>query len=147
MNNTFQLLENDTDVLLFDKDTYTVTRLKELIRDDFAQKLQAQFNNMNSTVANLFQSVSIKEAVFKIEDITWKSDNEGISCQLLRVASRGWQPGRLRICTSTEIISENRNSRSNIPLVKIKVSIEFCPDQPVEPESPLDDIRKMMQAI
>ena len=47
---------------------------------------------------------------------------EGVDFQILRAGSEGWQKGKM----------------------KIKVTLEFCPDEPeeVKPESPLDDIRK-----
>ncbi|QIR41598.1 hypothetical protein HCG51_25695 [Tolypothrix sp. PCC 7910] len=149
MNNIFQVLDNDTDVVLFEKDTYTVGRLKELIHNNFGNKFYTQFANGYQTVASLIQSVSINEAIFKVEDITWKSSCEGRRCQILRVGSRGWETGRLRIITSTEITTDNRitsNKVSSSPKVKIQVIIEFCPDELLAPESPLDDIRKMMQA-
>jgi hypothetical protein len=44
---------------------------------------------------------------------------EGVDCRILRSGAIGWQKGRL----------------------KVKVSVEFIPD---EPESPLDDIRRDM---
>jgi hypothetical protein len=44
---------------------------------------------------------------------------EGVDCRILRAGVIGWQKGRL----------------------KVKVSVEFIPD---EPESPLDDIRQDM---
>ncbi|WP_199321378.1 KGK domain-containing protein [Microcoleus sp. FACHB-831] len=31
------------------------------------------------------------------------------------------------------------------PEVNIQVCLEFCPDKPKDPESPLDDIRKMLK--
>ena len=47
---------------------------------------------------------------------------EGVDFQILRAGSEGWQKGKM----------------------KIKVTLEFCPNEPekVESESPLDDIRK-----
>lgn len=149
MNNIFQVLDNDTDVVLFEKDAYTVVRLKELIHNNFGEKLHTQLSNGYQTVASLIQSVSISEASFKVEDITWKSSSAGIRCQILRVGSRGWEIGRLRIITSTGITKDNHigaHKVSSSPKVKIQVIIEFCPDEPLEPESPLEDIRKMMQA-
>ncbi|BAY88217.1 hypothetical protein NIES3275_01920 [Microchaete diplosiphon NIES-3275] len=149
MINMFQVLDNDTDVVLFEKDTYTVGRLKELIHNNFGEKLHTQLSNGHQKVASIIQSVSVSEAVFKVEDITWKSSSEGIRCQILRVGSRGWEIGRIRIITSTGITTDNHigaHKISSYTTVKIQVTIEFCPDEPLEPESPLDDIRKMMQA-
>lgn len=48
----------------------------------------------------------------------------GIDGEVLRIGAKGWQKGKWRI----------------------KVSLEFSPDEPEisQPESPLDDIRQMM---
>lgn len=60
---------------------------------------------------------------------------EGINCEVLKLNSNAWQKGKIRI----------------------KLTLEFCPDEPKveqiiqsnnlevdQPESPLDDIRRMM---
>ena len=49
---------------------------------------------------------------------------DGVDGEVLRIGAKGWQKGKWRI----------------------KVSLEFSPDEPEisEPESPLDDIRQMM---
>jgi hypothetical protein len=44
----------------------------------------------------------------------------GFECQVLQPGKK-WQTGKIRI----------------------KINVEFCPDDPIEPESPLDEIRKM----
>jgi hypothetical protein len=54
----------------------------------------------------------------------WSS--AGVDCQILK-PSKNWQKGKVRI----------------------KVTLEFCPDEPEieeikEPESPLDDLRRMI---
>ena len=48
----------------------------------------------------------------------------GLNGELLKIGAKGWQKGKLRI----------------------KVSLEFYPDEPEisEPESPLDDLRQMI---
>ncbi|HEY9667708.1 MAG TPA: KGK domain-containing protein [Coleofasciculaceae cyanobacterium] len=58
---------------------------------------------------------------------------QGLDCEALRFGKKGWQKGKFRI----------------------QMSIEFCPDEPdmeeaspsnefLQPESPLDDLRQMM---
>lgn len=53
----------------------------------------------------------------------WFTD--GISCEILQIGAKGWKKGK----------------------IKIKVSVEFCPDEPEisEPESPLDEMRKALE--
>ncbi len=58
---------------------------------------------------------------------------EGVDCETLKFGAKGWQKGKVRI----------------------RVSLEFCPDEPeveetsasneiAQPESPLDDLRQMI---
>ncbi|WP_335204844.1 KGK domain-containing protein [Nostoc sp.] len=115
-----------------------------LISQHFRQKFHTQLKeNNNSSVSALFQMLCINEVNFQAEDITWQSSSAGINCKVFRVGSTGWQPGKLRIKVSTEIFPPS-NKFENYKL-NITVMLEFYPDNPNEPESPLDDIRKMMQ--
>jgi len=89
--------------------------------------------------SNAFPQVLIRieqlaEVITRRLNITDSQGNklceEGLACEVLQFNSRGWQKGRLRAT----------------------VILEFCPDEPPieekpitnEPESPLDDIRRMM---
>jgi len=47
----------------------------------------------------------------------------GVECKILQAGSNGWKSGK----------------------VKINVTIEFIPDEPLKAESPLDEIRREMQ--
>lgn len=53
--------------------------------------------------------------------------SDGLDCEILKIGAKGWQSGKL----------------------KIKVTLEFIPDEPniTEPESPLDDIRRMINEL
>ena len=46
---------------------------------------------------------------------------EGIDCEVLRLGAKGWQKG------------------------KVRINLEFCSNQPSQPESPLDDIRQTLK--
>ncbi|MBE9107647.1 hypothetical protein IQ229_22765 [Nostoc cf. edaphicum LEGE 07299] len=145
MNNICQLLDFGADVLLFNQDTYIVSRFKELISENFRRKFNTQLKeNNNSSVSVILRTLSINEINFHAEDIIWQSSSEGINCKVFRVGSTGWQPGKLRIKVSTEI-SPPSNKFEHYKL-NITVALEFYPNNPNEPESPLDDIRKMIQA-
>ena len=119
MNKTFQPLDSDTDVFLFTQDTYTVSKLKELIHGNFLHKFYTRVDNSHLLVIEIFQSVSINQALFKLEDITWKSSVEGITCQILRVGSSGWQSGKLRIKISTEIIPRKNHKENDKPKINV----------------------------
>ncbi len=70
-----------------------------------------------------------------LEDERSRFLGEGIDGEVMRFGAKGWQKGKLRV----------------------KITLEFCPDEPAveeppasnkpkssEPESPLDDIRRMI---
>ena len=48
---------------------------------------------------------------------------EGVYCEVLRLGAKNWQKGK----------------------IKIRVSVEFCPDELKESESSLDDIRQAIE--
>ena len=144
MNKIYQLLDFDADVLLFNKDTYMVSRFKELISENFIHKFYTKLGNSNVTVSGSFQKLYINEVNFEAEDITWQSSSEGINCQVFKVCFTDWQAGKLKIKVSTEILT-TLNHMQNRQL-KITVVLEFYPDDHNESESPLDDLRKMIQA-
>ncbi|MCF2147026.1 hypothetical protein IQ276_011295 [Desmonostoc muscorum LEGE 12446] len=145
MNKICQLLEFDADVLLFNQDTYIVSRFKELISESFNHKFHTVLREHHSdfSVSGLFKMLYINEVNFQVEDITWQSSSEGINCQVFRVGSTNWQAGKLRIKVSTEIVSAL--ARKGGGKLNITVVLEFYPNNLNEPESPLDDIRKMIQ--
>lgn len=47
----------------------------------------------------------------------------GVECKILQAGSNGWKSGR----------------------IKVNVTVEFIPDEPVKVDSPLDEIRREMQ--
>ena len=136
MNNTFSPLEGDNDVLLLNKDTFTVSRFKELVWQAINTKLSFTINDGRSVLftTNFCTLPIAGEVKLVLNDIQWC--NSPIDCQLLKVGSPGWQKGNLRIQVDTKILV---NSRAN----EIEVCIDFCSDEPTEPESPLDDIRQL----
>lgn len=76
------------------------------------------------------QGIRIYESVSwargrRMQDANWKWFTEGKDCEILRIGAKGWQKGK----------------------IKIKVSVEFEPDEPEisEPESPLDDLRQLLK--
>jgi hypothetical protein len=131
MNNNFTPLTCDDDVILFEKDTFKISRLKELLATDMNNKLYQKTHNGQYSVINSFSKASIGQESIKVSEIQFHFLK---SCQILRIGGKGWQKGKLKIQVSKSIINDNLD----------KVYLEFCPDEPDEPESPLDDIRKMI---
>ncbi len=136
MNNVFSPLEGDNDVLLLNRDTFTISRFKELVLQAINTKLDFRPGNGYTTLFDTtFCTLPISgEVQVLLNNLQWC--NSPIDCQLLMVGSQGWQKGKLRIQIDTKIL---RTRETN----KIDIYIEFCPDEPTEPESPLDDLRQL----
>lgn len=135
MKNTLLPLEED-DVLLLNQDTFTVRRFKELVRRVIATRLGSITNDRGSPIfTREFCTLSIGDDVkLLLNDIQWC--NSPIDCQLLKIGSQGWQKGKLKIQVDTKILVPGDSN-------KIDIYIEFCPDEPIAPESPLDDLRQL----
>jgi hypothetical protein len=141
-NKKYEILDGDDDVLLLGKATFTVGRFKQLASSNFSQIMLNNNTTTNSWIQNetargksiiqWMESLLINEETQIMGgDISWKSPQEGIDCQILKIGSKGWQKGKLQI----EI---NRKIKSG----EMQTFIKFCPDEPLEPKSPLDDIRQ-----
>ncbi|MCC3530939.1 MAG: KGK family protein [Microcoleus sp. PH2017_22_RUC_O_B] len=131
----YETLDGADDVLLLNnKDTFTVQRFKELvgIKFDRILGLYVESESGREYIRLSMQNLSIDEEI-KIGggDINWNSREEGMSCQVLKVGSKGWKKGKIKI-------EVNHNLQS----YKTQVSIKFCPDELREEKSPLDDIRQ-----
>jgi hypothetical protein len=95
-------------------------------------KFKAAMGDLNEMIQNNFSSHNFKVCEKKyinnhyIYPLNFLED--GVPCEVLKVNSQGWQKG----------------------ILKIKVSVEFYPDEFIEeprqePESPLEEIRQMMR--
>lgn len=82
----------------------------------------------------LYDCSSIGELNLKVDRGQWTFPPEGMDCQILKIGSQGWQKGKVRIKASLTF--------SEYGEVKVQISCEFCPDEPLEQKSPLDDIRQ-----
>jgi len=142
MNNKFIILDCDDDVVLFEKDTFKVSRLKELLNNQIQYKLDRQFfrtyyKGINSEpdgkVIDLLSKISLNSENIEIDEIQYNSLKD---CQLLKIGGKEWQKGKLKIKIC--IYPEDQESD--------EVHLEFCSDELIETESPLDDLRKMIQA-
>ncbi|MEG4014397.1 MULTISPECIES: KGK domain-containing protein [unclassified Microcoleus] len=136
INRSYEILDGDDDVLLLDKATFTVRRFKELVVKKFDYILNyieaVEKESRNKSISYWMQSLSInEETTIRAGDINWSSPQEGIDCKILKIGAKGWQKGKLKIEVNTSFQSG-----------KTQTSIKFCPDEPLEPKSPLDDIRQ-----
>ena len=88
------------------------------------QKVKTAFNNaFDQNVPSAFHQYCIaKQVEFTIEqERDWF--DKGVKCKILQAGSNGWKSGR----------------------IKVNVTVEFIPDEPVKVDSPLDEIRREMQ--
>lgn len=137
MNPNFTLLDCDDDVILLEKDTFTVARLKELGNQAIRNKLNKYIYDSSTKQPSVFawqfySGISLGEQNISFSEINFNSIKD---CQILKIGGKGWQKGKLKI---NICISPNARNPD-------KVCLEFCPDELIEPESPLDDIRKLVE--
>ncbi|MCL1463139.1 KGK domain-containing protein [Argonema galeatum] len=142
MNDSFKSLDCDEDVLLFNQDAYTVARFRELVErnigDNFGHRMNQQSSDRVIDILSCLKIPTNNPNTFiKFTNINWISDREGINCKFLRMGAKSWQEGKLRI--QADIGFDNKGG------IKIQFVVEFCPDEPLEPESPLEDLRKLLQ--
>ncbi|MEP6490173.1 KGK family protein [Microcoleus vaginatus GB2-A3] len=140
MNAKFKELDCNTDILLIQKDTFTLNRFKELMSKKLAENLnkrpEGTTGRINPIFFSLFSDFSIGEVNIRAFESKWIFPSQGIDCHLLKIGSQGWQKGKLRIEASLSWATST--GYYTIEVIKL----EFCPDEPAEPESILDDIRQ-----
>lgn len=114
---------HDNDALSVKDKVFKIVQIKEGIKKAFSEQLaQELYNALNS------YGISIDPGGYlvgnKFYRHTDKWFDEGVDCELLKPTSKGWETGRL----------------------KINVTLEFIPNESIvnETESPLDDLRRMM---
>lgn len=127
----------EDDVLSFGTPMFKVGKLKEEVKNLLHEhKLGEQLSNSFSS-QNLRIPVGggSRENNYNPHYNKWFGD--GIICEILKIGAEGWQKGKVKI--------------------NLQVSLEFCPDEPETeeipesdtleispPESPLDDLRQMI---
>ena len=131
----YETLDDDNDVVLLGQDTFTVGRFKQLASLKFGENFTKSYvvtESYHRSISSLMSNLPINEGtIIPGGDINWNSPQEGINCQVLKIGSKGWQKGKVQI-------EVNKNLKSG----ETQTSIKFCPDEPLEPKSPLDDIRQ-----
>jgi ATP-dependent protease HslVU (ClpYQ) ATPase subunit len=124
MEDGFKAIEcNDGDVLDFGDKTYKIAKFRQAMDTSFNSKLEDTFNEELSR-----QEVEIKDS----PNMNWFQ--KGIDCEILTLGSQSWKKGKVKIKTSVEFYIEEED-------VKITNSNN---SEITEPESPLDDLRRMI---
>lgn len=128
-------LENygDDDVCSFGSTMFKVGKLRQVMESAIAQYLEPAV--AESFKSNQLQINTMKYDTESRRNIQQQWFGEGIESETLKIGGKGWQKGK----------------------VKIRITVEFCPDKPEvdetsennnsetnQPESPLDDLRRQL---
>jgi hypothetical protein len=116
-------LESNYDVILLDNDTFTMSRFKDLFKKEINKRFT---ENQHIFSINFFTMPIGNEVKIELNDIQLRDFSR--DCRLLKVGSKGWQKGKLRIQVDTKILYSHQPT-------DIQISLGFCPDEPTVPES------------
>lgn len=136
MEDKFVPLESEQDVILFDENTYIIWNFKKIIAQEISNKFHTYLGDNRGEVLNLFQNINNNQITFPTKKMTWHSC---LKCQILRVCSPKWQSGELRVKAD---ITFYETSQKVYKTLDIEIFLEFCDDQIIEYQSPLDDLRE-----
>ncbi|MFN6461855.1 MAG: KGK domain-containing protein [Nostoc sp. DedVER02] len=126
MEDGFKPIEcKDGDVLDFGDDIYKVAKFKKAINTSSNYSLECTLNQELSR-----QGVEIKQS--QNANLNWFQ--KGIDCEILTVGSQSWKKGKVKIKISVEFYIEEED-------IQITNSNN---SEITEPESPLDDLRRMI---
>ncbi|MEG3867556.1 KGK domain-containing protein [Microcoleus sp. K1-B6] len=128
-------LENygNDDVFSFESKIFKVGRLRAEMSQSFLPRLESALQELCKTPGLQINTSKYNPQSRYSFQQQWFRD--GIDCEALKIGAKGWQKGK----------------------VKIRVIVEFCPDEPEveetpennesetsKPESPLDDLRRQL---
>uniref|UniRef100_UPI00333EA573 KGK domain-containing protein n=1 Tax=Planktothrix agardhii TaxID=1160 RepID=UPI00333EA573 len=98
MTELFIKLEQDNDIVMLGKDTFTVSRLKELMTENMRIRLFYEPNSNSSLTHCLCQDLKItdKSIPLNLKEIRLVFPPNGIDGQLLQLKSGKWISGKIR---------------------------------------------------
>ena len=88
MNNRLITLDCDDDVVLLQKDTFKVSRLKELVREQIYSKWERHSaydystQKANTQISEFFKQISFSQETIKIDEVKF---NLITDCQILKI--------------------------------------------------------------
>ncbi|MHC0063511.1 KGK domain-containing protein [Nostoc sp. UIC 10890] len=120
-------LECGDDVIFFEKDTFKVSKLRELIIRDVVNKWRQKIcndkaQNFDISIGTLFSNMPARDESIPVSEFRLNAVKD---CQVLQSGNK-LQKGKLEIRIS---IYPNSHKPNN-------VCIEFYPDEPIEIKSP-----------
>jgi hypothetical protein len=167
----FRRLHCDDDIVMLEKDTFTVGRLKELLSDNLKEYIEktGQQKDLNNQSRNLgylidpsnknqgayasiayflnqyrYLPITDKSIKLDLSDIRFVIPPKGIECKLLSLESKKWIEGKVRFLADLKINEKY--------LVDVTVEVEFSPDQTnlteeSTNEDRLDDLRAKLNQL
>ncbi|MBN3926837.1 KGK domain-containing protein [Nostoc sp. NMS4] len=126
MKNKFILLECGDDVICFEKDTFKISKLRELVIREIVNKWRREVCTYktkinNDSVGSLFGRISAGDESIPFSEIKLNAVKD---CQFLKIDGKGWQKGKLEIQI---FIYPNSHKQNN-------VCLEFYPDEHINIE-------------
>ncbi len=122
---------NSDDVMLIEENIMKVNKFKEMTITHVREELGTSIDDIQE-----FLTEDDDESPFEYVQSDLNLELQVVSCQLLQVNGNGWQKGKLNV----KIRISPTNNQDD------RVNLEFFPEKPIKPESPLDDIHEMIQA-
>ncbi|WP_254173447.1 KGK domain-containing protein [Planktothrix pseudagardhii] len=151
MSELFVKLEQDDDIVMLDKDTFTVSRLKEFMTENMKTRLFSQALLPDLLCQNL--KITDKSIELNLEEFRLVFPPQGINCQLLKLESRYWISGKIRFQVNADYKRDDLNTRKKI----VNIELEFAPDEIISNETQeqknansnenLDEIRAKLNQI
>ncbi|MEJ6483008.1 KGK domain-containing protein [Nostoc punctiforme UO1] len=124
MEDGFKAIEcKDGDVLDFGDNTYKIAKFK-----------QAMYTSFNSTLEDTLNEELIGQGIEIQEPPNMNWFQNGIDCEILTLGSQSWKKGKVKIRISIEFYVEEKD----VEITNSKNS------EIIEPESSLDDLRRMI---
>ncbi|CAD5972221.1 hypothetical protein PCC9214_03895 [Planktothrix tepida] len=169
MTDNFYPLTCDDDLLLIDKDTFTVARFKEFVMDSLNDKiyhdrnfpsdkrLEILFNTLNN-----YNYIIDNKVKLPLTQSSWSNVSASVECKLLSLSSgKSWISGKLIIKSTVNLFPEDYKNftydsdSSPYPKSEIEIELQFCPDESESletsleqietPDSSLDELREKLK--
>lgn len=134
MEDSFYLTDcSDNDVLSFGDNTFKVGKFRKAVNQSFGYNMGATISNeLRSQGVQIPQEILIPNGNPQ-DYLRWFG--KGIDCEVLNLGSKSWKKGKVRIKISVEFYVEEQEAVETPSSDKPGTAL---------PESPLDDIRRMM---
>lgn len=135
----------DDDVVSFNGNLVKFAKFKSDLENEFKEKVNNFYGKQDSrpgTAERIYSLICLSVGRCDLT-INLSSPREGKECEILRLGYKSWQKGRLRTQAFVEFFPNTTEK------AKIQFILEFSPDEPeiIEPESPLDDLRRMINEV